>query len=167
MPVSREDWLAIPRSKRPYEDGTDELIYTVNKKHCFRAQSKSKEFCVQAHAINDLVGVLWCHVYLDRVYVQFENESYPKRYQLSTRARKLAIINDSLGAKGLIERFSPAETLSLGLMPPRFAISKRRLRSEEFKKKRTESYIKNKNKKVRRKYTKPEALGLRSGIGQA
>lgn len=112
-------------------------------------------------------------IYLTRMFIKFRDQPLPLRYDNDFKLQKLARANDLKGMRGvacLLRLFKIyGEAFVVRGLPPRHATSLEYLRSPERRKIHNASAARSarKPKSERRKYTSPNAKGLRNGQGLA
>jgi hypothetical protein len=166
------DLEAAIDAKREY---SLKLSLKSSARACRHLKLRNPDECFGARAIlfSD-PDVEWVKVWLTVTFIKFRSEPVPWKYQNSPEMRKIAEINDLHGRRGMLNALRIIHGLFdligeqiIKLHVPRDGISYDRTRSEEYKEKRKLWSSNGKRKSKKKKYTKPQSLGLRSGSGQA
>lgn len=151
-------------------DATEPYKFKLIAKACRNLRLRDPHNCYGARAIKfQDPKVQDVQVMLNVTYVRFKDQDLPVRYINSEEVRKIAEINDLQGKRGMLKALRLFQTfgqVEVTLLPPP---PKRRLdylRSAEFAAIRNGSQARRKGK-PKRKYTKPQDIGLRNGMGKA
>lgn len=144
---------------------------------CRNLKLRSPDECFGANLIryeDDKVKEV--KVWLTVTYIHFKGEEKPWKFENSQEMRMIAEINDLEGKRGMLKALRIIRglfgTQEIELYVPRPGISYARTRSDEYRQRRkqwdSESKTRRANgQRVKKKWTSPTAIGLRSGVGKA